>query len=179
MTEIVTERLVLRPHRLEDGVDSAAMWADEAVTRFIGGRAFSAEESRARLLRYAGHWALHGWGFWAVRDRSDGAFLGEVGFGDYRRAIEPPFGAAPEIGWALVPGAQGRGIGREAVAAALAWGDARCAGGDALFARTVCMIRPGNARSLRLAEGLEYRPYAEAQFHGAATLLLERGAPAG
>jgi RimJ/RimL family protein N-acetyltransferase len=170
--EIMTPRLVLRPHGLADAAESAAMWADAAVTRFIGGRAFDAEESRARLLRYAGHWALHGWGFWVVRDRADGAFLGEVGFGNYCRAIAPAFGEAPEIGWALVPAAQGRGVGREAVAAALGWGDAR-------FARTVCMIRPGNARSMRLAEGLGYRRYAVAEYHGAETVLLERERPEG
>jgi RimJ/RimL family protein N-acetyltransferase len=33
---IETERLRLRGHRLEDFPDSAALWADPLVTRFIG-----------------------------------------------------------------------------------------------------------------------------------------------
>ena len=36
--EIVTDRLRLRAHRMEDLAASAAMWADRSVTRFIGGR---------------------------------------------------------------------------------------------------------------------------------------------
>lgn len=143
------------------------MWADAEVTRFIGGRVFTAEESRARLLRYAGHWALHGWGFWAVRDRSDGAFLGEVGFGDYRRAIEPPFGAAPEIGWALVPGAQGRGIGREAVAAALAWGRHELG-----LRQLISLIRAGNLPSERLALHLGAQLAGEVPMMGAPANLF-------
>ena len=37
------------------------------------------EEAWARLLRYAGHWALLGYGFWLVEDRTTGSFVGEVG----------------------------------------------------------------------------------------------------
>lgn len=54
---IETERLTLRGHRLEDFAESAAMWADPEVTRYISGRPFSAEEIWARLLRYVGHWS--------------------------------------------------------------------------------------------------------------------------
>ena len=172
MQEITTARLLLRPHRIEDFADCAAMWADTEVTRFIGGRPFTSEEVWARLLRYAGHWALHGWGYWVVRARDTGAFVGEIGFADFRRTLDPPFGDAPEIGWALVPQAQGRGLAREAVAAALRWGDANFPG------RTVCMIRPDNARSLRLAGTLGFTRYAETDYHGSPTILLERPRPA-
>jgi RimJ/RimL family protein N-acetyltransferase len=42
---IETERLKLRGHRLGDFGACAAMWADPIVTRHIGGRPFSEEES--------------------------------------------------------------------------------------------------------------------------------------
>ena len=48
------------------------MWADPAVTRFIGGRVFNREEVWARLLRYAGHWQWMGYGFWAIEEKESG-----------------------------------------------------------------------------------------------------------
>ena len=101
-----TARLVLRGHKIGDFEDAAAMWADPLVTRHIGGRAFSREESWARLLRYLGHWQLLGYGFWAVIEKASGRFVGEVGFADFKRDFDAPqdlelTGNHPEIGWAL------------------------------------------------------------------------------
>ncbi len=166
--EIVTDRLILTPHTLADFPACAALWADPAVTRYIGGRAFTAEESWARVLRYAGHWALLGFGYWAIRERGIGAFVGEVGFADHRRSLDPPFGDDPEIGWALAVAGQGRGFAREAVRAVLAWGDVR------FRRRTVCMIHPQNERSLRLAGEVGYVAYAEGRYRDAPTILLAR-----
>ena len=63
---IETARLKLRGHRLDDFTPCAAMWADPVVTRHIGGRPLSEEESWTRLLRYVGHWALLGFGYWVA-----------------------------------------------------------------------------------------------------------------
>jgi RimJ/RimL family protein N-acetyltransferase len=169
-----TERLRLHGHGVADFADSAAMWGDAEVMRFMGGRPFSEEEVWTRLLRYIGHWAAMGYGYWAIRDKASGRFLGEAGFADLKRAVDPPFGEAPEIGWALVPSAHGRGIGREAVAAVLAWGDA--AFGQS--SRTVCMINPENLASVRLATRFGYQPYAQAEYKGAPTVLFERNSSA-
>jgi RimJ/RimL family protein N-acetyltransferase len=69
-----TERLKLRGHRLDDFAPCAAMWADPLVTRHIGGIPLSAEESWTRLLRYVGHWALLGFGYWVVEEKATGNF---------------------------------------------------------------------------------------------------------
>ena len=61
------------------------MWADPEVTRYIGGRPFGVEEVWTRLLRYAGHWALLGYGYWAVIEKSSGRFVGEAGLADFHR----------------------------------------------------------------------------------------------
>ncbi|MGI4876284.1 MAG: GNAT family N-acetyltransferase, partial [Janthinobacterium lividum] len=132
---IDTARLRLRGHRASDLDAAAAMWADPVVTRFTGGRAFTREETWARLLRYAGHWAWFGHGFWAVEDRDDGTYLGELGFADFQRAIEPPIDA-PEIGWSFIAAAHGRGLASEGIRAALAWGDGHG------FEKTACIIDP-------------------------------------
>src|ERR1700728_4453717 len=94
-----TERLRLRGHRLDDFAACADMWADPIVTRHIGGQPFSEEESWTRLLRYAGHWALLGFGYWVVHEKDSQRFVGEVGFLNARREIAPSFGGTPEIGW--------------------------------------------------------------------------------
>jgi RimJ/RimL family protein N-acetyltransferase len=166
---IETERLTLRAHRLEDFVDSAAMWGDPEVTRYIGGRPFSKEEVWTKLLRYVGHWSVMGFGYWVARDRATGRFVGEVGFADFKREIEPSLDGAPEIGWALAPWAHGRGLATEAVRAANAWGVAHFESG-----RTVCLISPENLASIRVAEKCGYKEFKRTTYKGQPTILFER-----
>ncbi len=164
-----TERLLLTGHALSDFDESAAMWGDPAVTRFIGGKPFTQSESWFRLLRYVGHWSLLGFGYWVVREKATLRFVGEVGFANFRREIEPSFGDTPEAGWAIAPWAHGRGFATESVRAAVAWGDERFGA-----SRTVCMIDPANAASLRIAEKFGYAETTRTLFHGAPIILFER-----
>jgi RimJ/RimL family protein N-acetyltransferase len=166
---IETERLILRGHRLEDFAESAAMWADPEVTRYISGRPFSAEEVWARLLRYVGHWSLMGFGYWVIREKDSGRFVGEVGFVDYKREIQPALGGAPESGWVLASWAHGKGFATEAVRAALAWG-ALSFGST----RTVCLINPANLRSIRVAEKCGYTERHRTVYQGHPTVIFER-----
>ena len=166
---IETTRLRLRGHRIEDLGDCAAMWADAGVVRHIGGRPFSTEESWGKILRYAGLWSLLGFGYWAIEEKASGRFAGEVGFADFKREIAPSFAGAPEIGWALASWAHGNGFATEAVSAAVAWGDEHLGA-----ARTVCMIDPENAASIRVAEKCGYREFAHATYKGQLTILYER-----
>lgn len=168
---LLTPRLRMRGPRLGDFAASAAMWGDPAVVRHIGGRPFTGEEVWARLMRYGGHWALLGYGLWVVEDRADGRFVGEVGFADFHRELEPGFGATPEAGWVLATWSHGRGYGREAVQAALTWADAHL--GD----RTVCMIDPGNAASLAVAARCGFTETARTTYKGEPAILFERQRP--
>ena len=151
---VETERLVLRGHRLDDYEACAAMWGDPEVVRHIGGRPFGPSECWMRLMRYVGHWSLLGYGLWAVEEKATGRFVGEVGFFDYRREIDPPL-EAPEMGWVLAPWSHGRGYASEAVRAARAW-----ALGYFGPIETVCIINPDNAPSLRIAEKFGFRETA-------------------
>jgi RimJ/RimL family protein N-acetyltransferase len=164
-----TPRLILSAHRVEDFGDLAAMWSDPAVVRFIGGRPFSAEEVWTRLLRAVGHWPLMGFGYWVARERGSGRFVGEAGLADFRRDITPSFGGAPEAGWALAGWAHRRGLATEAMGAVLAWSDA-----ELKPERTVCMISPGNAASIRVAEKCGYRELLRTAYRGEATVIFER-----
>ena len=164
-----TERLILRAHRLEDFGPSATMWGDEEVTRFIGGKPFTPEEVWQRMLRYPGHWALLGFGYWVLQEKATGAFIGEAGLLNLNRALEPPLGDAPEAGWVLAPTAQGKGYATEAMTRAIAWTEAQLRP-----SRTVCMISPQNSPSIRVAEKLGYREYVRTAYKGSPTILLER-----
>lgn len=165
---IETERLRLRGHRLEDFPSTAALWGDPDVVRHITGRPQTEEECWSRLLRYAGQWALLKFGYWLVEEKS-GAFVGEIGMTIGKRAIDPPLGDAPEIGWVLSTSAQGKGYATEAVRAALAWRDKALPPG-----RTVCIISPDNAPSLRIAEKNGFREERRATYHGNPTIVFAR-----
>ncbi len=149
--EIETDRLILRGHRREDFPSLAAMWADPEVTRFISGRPATEHESWMRYLRYAGHWIVMGYGFWAVERKDTGAFIGEIGFSDFKRPINLPVRGLPEAGWAFIHAAHGKGYASEALAACLAWADRA-----ARFPLTTCIIEPKNEPSIRLAERAGY-----------------------
>ena len=169
---LTTDRLTLAPHGLADFVDLVAIWADPAVVRFLGGHPASEEETWARLQRYAGSWALLGYGFWAIRRRSDGQFLGSAGFLEARRTGVASFGGDPEIGWNLNTAAQGQGYAGEAVAAALGWGRGR-------FGRVVAMIHVDNMASAKLAARCGFGRFADARYKDEPMGLWEYRYPAG
>jgi RimJ/RimL family protein N-acetyltransferase len=165
-----TARLTLGPPEVSDFEDSAAMWSDPLVTRHVGGRTSTPEESWQRLLRARGLWALLGYGYWGVRETATGRYVGEVGFADFHRGIEPSIDGIPEMGWVLASWAHGRGFASEAVVAGLTWGRAQW--GDAPI---VCIIDPDNAPSLKLAGKMGFLEVARTTYREAPTVLLQRG----
>jgi RimJ/RimL family protein N-acetyltransferase len=166
---VETERLQLRAHRLEDFADCAAMWADPIVTRFIGGKPFSEEDAWTRFLRHIGHWSMMGFGYWVAEEKDTGSFIGELGFADFKRDIQPSLKRTPEMGWALVSKVHGKGYATEGVRAALAWGDAHFASG-----RTVCIIQPENLASIRVAEKCGYKEFQRSTYKGHPTIMFAR-----
>jgi RimJ/RimL family protein N-acetyltransferase len=164
-----TERLRLRAHRLEDFVHSAAMWSDAKITEHTVGKPQTEEESWTRFLRYVGHWSVMGFGYWVVEEKASGNFLGEIGFADFKRDIEPSLKGVPEIGWVLATHAHGKGFATEAVRTAVAWGDAHF---DSK--RTACIIAPENLPSIRVAEKCGYREFQRTTYRGKPALMFER-----
>lgn len=172
-TRLETPRLVLRAHRAADWDASAAMWADPAVTRHIGGKPATREDTWGKLLRYGGLWALLGYGYWAVEDKASGTFAGELGLADFKRDVDPALTISPEAGWVTAPAFHGRGYATEAVRAMLAWSDAHVAA-----RHTACLIAPGNAASLRVAANAGYAHVTTTLLHGEPTLVFTRPTPA-
>ena len=166
---IETEHLVLRVLEHKDFEDYAAMMADAGSFRFSERGPMGRDEAWTRLLRHVGHWAVLGWGLFAVEDKATGRFVGEVGLGDFRRCLATPYDSAPEAGWTIAPEWQGRGYATEAMQAALAWIRQRL-GAE----RTVCLIHADNAASLRVAAKLGFRTFAHCRYRGYDALLFER-----
>ena len=166
--DIETERLGMRKHLITDFNDSFAMWSDPVVTRFIGGKPSTEQQAWSRLLNYAGHWSLLGFGYWAVVEKASRRFVGEVGFANFRRGLEPAMSDVPELGWALATPYHGNGYGTEAVRAALAWADAR------FESRTVCLIDAENVASMRVATKCGYTEFNQTLFNGRPTLFFQR-----
>jgi RimJ/RimL family protein N-acetyltransferase len=164
-----TERLVLRGHRVGDFDDCLALWTNPEVTRFIGGKPSTQEEVWSRLVRYVGHWALLGFGYWVVTEKESGRFMGEIGFADFRRVIEPSLDGVPEIGWVIAPHGHGKGYATEAARAVVAWGD-----GHFGPVRTACIIAPENGPSIRVAEKCGYREFQRTTYKGNPTIMFVR-----
>ena len=166
---IATHRLILRRHTLEDFESLHAMWNEPAVYRHITGRPSTREESWNRLLRYIGHWILLGYGYWAVEERATVRFLGEMGFADFHRDIDPPLEGRPELGWVLKTAAHGMGYATEALNTIAAWGDAH-------FGRkeTVCMIAPENIASIHVAKKIGFVEKLETTYKGEPTVVFYR-----
>jgi RimJ/RimL family protein N-acetyltransferase len=163
-----TERLILRAHAASDFADLLAMWQDPEVTRHITRRASTHEEGWARLQRYAGNWALLGYGFWAVTEKGTGRFAGDVGAAHFEREMQPGFDGDPEVGWVLSPAFQGKGYATEAVRAALAWCDRE------LRTALACMIGPANAASLRVAAKCGFREFHRGDHKNEPVVLFRR-----
>lgn len=166
---IETERLTLAPPTLADFDDSYAMSRDPTVVRYIGGKPASREDAWNKLLRNIGHWDAFGYGIFTVRDRSGNAFVGEVGLAHFSRGLGEAFDPFPEAAWVVTARSHGKGYATEAVAAAHEWMTL-----TQRPARTVCLIHPENAPSLRVAEKLGYTSFGEASYRDSRPVMFER-----
>lgn len=141
---VETERLLLRAPQACD-VDAYIAAHDDPRAQWMGGN--SGRDAAWRTFAVvAGHWALRGFGLWAVTERGRDNILGTVG------CWFPEGWPEREIGWFVFPQAEGRGIAREAALAARAFAY-RTLG----WTTAVSYIHPDNARSVALAERLGAR----------------------
>jgi RimJ/RimL family protein N-acetyltransferase len=165
--ELTTPRLRLRQFVAADHEAYAAMSADAEVMRYIGGGGpVSSDDAWRGIAGMLGHWALRGYGMWALQLRGGGGpMIGRAGF------IDPPGWPGFEIGWLLAREHWGHGYAREAVQAVLA-----VAFGPLRRESAISLIRPGNARSIRLAERLGATLDGRIDFMGGETLLYRHRA---
>jgi RimJ/RimL family protein N-acetyltransferase len=159
------------PERLETPRLTLRTWREadrEAFAVLHGG-------SDALLDDVLAHWRTHGFGAWAVERREDDGppAVGLTGLvvPSFLSAVVP----AAEVVWRLPPAWRGAGLATEAARAALA-----CAWGALRVRRVLCVVRPDNVASLRVAAKLGMRagPDRVLPRTGERVRLLELDAPA-
>jgi RimJ/RimL family protein N-acetyltransferase len=165
-----TSRLLLRPFALGDFDTYAAYWADESMARWSAtGAPVGRADAWRNFLRHSGHWMMLGFGIWAVEEKSTGVLIGEAGFVNLKRDYDPMVNDIPEIGWAIVPAAQGKGYATEAAQECIRWG--RDHFGPI---RVLAAMNAANTASRRVAEKCGFRECLRRDFNGRPSLFLDR-----
>ncbi|KRQ12848.1 hypothetical protein AOQ73_02980 [Bradyrhizobium pachyrhizi] len=143
---IETARLILRPWRASDIAANTRMLSDPETARFItpDHQPVTSELNGWRNAAViSGHWALHGFGMFAVEEKSSSRYIGRVG------PYYPPEWPGFEVGWGIAKEHRGKGYAVEAARAAI----------DFVFAnftvdRIIHCIDPANAASQAVARRL-------------------------
>ncbi|WP_166299942.1 GNAT family N-acetyltransferase [Bradyrhizobium sp. 2S1] len=143
---IETERLLLRPWRASDIADNTKMLSDPETARFItpDHQPVTSELKGWRNAAViSGHWALYGFGMFALEEKSSSRYIGRVG------PYYPPEWPGFEVGWGIAKAHRGKGYAVEAARAAI----------DFVFAnftvdRIIHCIDPANVASQAVARRL-------------------------
>lgn len=139
---IETDRLVLRGFEERDLDALAELWADEDVTRFLGGKKSRSDTWRA-MASILGHWFLRGFGFFCVEERSSGQSIGYCG------PWRPEGWPENEIGYGFSKAAQGKGYATEATKTSLQFAYQTLG-----WSSAISLIDPQNAASQNVAQKL-------------------------
>jgi RimJ/RimL family protein N-acetyltransferase len=171
---IETERLILRKPRLEDVGDYEPAYADPEVMRYMGDGSTGTREQIERGIGFwLERWEKNGIGLFSMESRETGRVVGRSGFlvwdtenwetSSFDEAGER---AEVELGWMVVREHWGHGYATEAALALRDWGLA-----ERGLTRLVSLIRPGNVRSVRVAEKIGESFEREIVMIGAPALL--------
>jgi ribosomal-protein-alanine N-acetyltransferase len=151
-----TERLLLRPYRLDDLDDLHAMFSDPEHMMWYPAP-FDRESTRAWLDRQITAYSTRGYALWIVEDRASGTFLGTAG--PTLQIVEED--DEVEIGWHTRPGRKGEGIAPEAAVAARDWAFANLD-----VDHVISLVRPENRASVRVAEKIGMDVDREVDYKG-------------
>lgn len=136
--------------------DYAVMLADPDSTRWVGdGQPLDRTNAWRSLAMLLGHWALRGYGMWALELKETGEFVGRVGL------MNPDGWPDLELGWMLKPEHRHQGYATEAGNASLdfAWNQLHAR-------RVISLVRIGNEASDRVAERLGGEHIENMDFYG-------------
>jgi len=165
-----TSRLILKGHESGHFNDCVKLWSSPEVVRYTIGQPSTPQRSWLRMLTYQGHWAMLGFGYWALILKSTGEFIGEVGFADFKRGLKE-LEERPELGWVLRPQFHGQGYATEALLAALRWADH-----NLKTPEICCLIPEKNSPSLQVAAKLNFKQIARVEYEQQTNIIFHRKA---
>jgi len=152
---LVSARLLLRLPAEADWRALHAYYGDADSVRYTMGTPLTEAQTWRTLAGVMGHWAWRGYGPYTVLDKDDGTVLGVAGL------WFPNDWPEPEIKWALVPAARGRGYASEAARAVRAMAREHLPG-----VRLISLISHGNEASVRVAQAAGAYLEREIDFRG-------------
>ncbi len=155
-----TERLNFRMFRASDFPTYEKWCANIDVMRYTGGKALERLLAWRHMSNLMGHWALLGYGYYAVEEKSTGNLIGRVGYTN-----QPGFPAF-ELGWTIAPEYQGRGYATEAARMLL-----RYAFEELDQPHVISLIHDENTPSKKVAEKLGERVEGNAELVGIPYLI--------
>jgi ribosomal-protein-alanine N-acetyltransferase len=152
-TEITTNRLILRRFRKDDLDTYAKIMGDREVGKwFPKGDGYTHEESEKSLDTILKHWSKHGFGIWAIINKTNGALIGRCGLNHIDETLEV------EVDFVLAPNSWGRGYATEAAKASLDYGFQKLK-----LQNIIALVKPENTASRRVIEkiGMQFKRNAE------------------
>lgn len=155
MSELRTERLLLREWRDDDLPGLKELLQDPEVTRYLWGHPASDDEVLAAYSRRTTSFERHGFGLWAVERLDEpGRLIGWTGL----QVVDkfPDLVGDVEVGWSYRHDAWGNGYATEAGGASVDYGFQVLG-----LKRIVALHHPDNRRSEHVMEKLGMEPAAE------------------
>ncbi|WP_244223678.1 GNAT family N-acetyltransferase [Amycolatopsis circi] len=170
MTEIVTERLVLR-HFVETDRQAVGEIQSDPETNRHNPRPPDTATTQVMFDSWLEHWAKFGYGYLAVRERgrpesADGSdVLGMTGV----RTREFRGEKVLNLAYRFRPSAWGKGYAEEAARASVEWAEREIPAIPVLISVAVA-----NVPSLRVVEKLGFTEYVEEEYEGAVSRHFRR-----
>jgi RimJ/RimL family protein N-acetyltransferase len=163
LDELLTERLILERLGPAHRDDLGRLHRDERVAATLGG--VRSEEETLRILAECDqHWAQHGFGLWAAREKATRAFAGRGGL----KRTHVGGRDEVEVAYAFLPQYWGQGLATELTLASV------CVGFDVLRLRDlVCFTLTTNRASQRVMEKAGFR-YERDVIHAGLPHVLHR-----
>lgn len=180
---LATERLVLRPPKIEDHDFLIQVYKNPAVMEHINfqGRPDSSEQAEARFRRLLHHWEEHAYGMFFLERKDTGRPVGYCGL----RLLSPDDN--PELGYIIDQPHWGLGLATEAGRQAV-----RFARDQMHLPGLIALTSPENeaSQNILFKLGFHRNPGRDGQYHGDDTYFFElsfsqvsqrtgRGNPAG
>jgi ribosomal-protein-alanine N-acetyltransferase len=166
MRILETTRLLLRHLEPGDLEPLYALYRDPQVRRYFPEGTLTYEETREEL-----EWFLNGHprhpelGLWATIHKPTGRFIGRCGLLPWTIDGQPEV----EVAYLIDPAYWGQGLGTEAAQGVLDYAVATLG-----LSRLICLIDPGNAASIRVAEKIGMRFEREGRDDKGPFLLYSR-----